>query len=146
MKIFLVGLWLTLVTLGGTYAAVVMMPVGQHAEAHTDSTLQTEKTRNVNVPVIVDGALQGYVGMQFSYVIEAAALKSLSVPPSIYLLDAAFSDVYMDKATDFNHLERMDLPAFTKRLVTETNARLGAPLIKDVLIETFNYTPKDVQN
>ena len=123
-----------------------MATPGSHAEAHADSTLQTEKTKNINVPIIVDGTLQGYVGMQFSYVIEATALKSLAVPPAVYLLDAAFSDVYMDKSTDFNHLDRMNLPAFTKRLVDETNARLGAPLVKDVLIESLNYTPKDIQN
>lgn len=146
MKLFLVGLWLTVVALGATYGAAVMAPAGSHAEAHAGPTLQTEKTKNINVPIIADGALQGYVGMQFSYVVEAAAAKTMPVSPAIYLLDAAFNDVYMDKTADFEHLERMDLPAFTKRLVSETNARLGAPLVKDVLIESFNYTPKDVGN
>ena len=146
MKIFLVGLWLTLVALGATYGAALMAPAGQQAEAHTETTLQTEKTKTISVPIIMNGALQGYVGMQFSYVVEAAAARSVPVSPAIYLLDAAFSDVYMDKTTDFDHLERMDLPAFTKRLASETNARLGAPLVRDVLIESFNYTPKDVQN
>ena len=130
----------------GTYGAAVMAPSGSQAEAHPQATLQPDKTKTINVPIIVDGALQGYVGMQFSYVVEASAAKAMPVSPAIYLLDAAFSDVYMDKSTDFNHLDRMDLPAFTKRLVGETNARLGAPLVKDVLIESFNYTPKDVQN
>lgn len=147
MKIFLVGLWLTLVALGATYGGSMVGSGPTKAEAHGDAAeLHHEKTRNLNVPVIVDGALQGYVGMQFTYVIDAAQSKTLAVPPEVYLLDAAFNDVYMDKSTDFNHLERMDMPAFTKRLVEQTNAHLGAPLIKDVLIESFNYTPKDVQN
>ena len=145
MKIFLIGLWLTIVALGATYGAA-MMAASPHAEAHAEAALAHEKTRNMNVPIIADGALQGYVGMQFTYVIDAVVLKSLAVPPEAYLMDAAFNDVYMDKTTDFNHLDRMDLRAFTKKLADETNAHLGAPLIKEVLIESFNYTPKDVQN
>ena len=146
MKTFLVGLWLTLVALGATYGASMMGSGPTKAEAHGEADLHHEKTRTLNVPVIVDGALQGYVGMQFTYVVDGVLMKTLAVPPEVYLLDAAFNDVYMDKTTDFNHLERMDVPAFTKRLVDQTNAHLGAPLIKDVLIESFNYTPKDVQN
>ena len=147
MKLFLVGLWLTLVALGATYGASLMGSGGGKAEAHAEGAgLHHEKTRNINVPIIIDGALQGYVGMQFTYVMDGTVLKSLSVPPEVYLLDAAFNDVYMDKTTDFNHLERMDMPAFTKKLVGQTNTHLGAPLIKDILIESFNYTPKDIQN
>ncbi|MDX7950354.1 hypothetical protein P7D22_04075 [Lichenihabitans sp. Uapishka_5] len=147
MKIFLVGLWLTLVALGSTYGASLMGSNAGKAEAHADTAaLHHEKTRNINVPVIVDGALQGYVGMQFTYVVDSAVLKTVSVPPEPYLMDAAFNDVYMDKTTDFNHLDRMDMPAFTKLLVEQTNARLGAALIKDVLVESFNYTPKNVQD
>ncbi len=147
MKIFLVGLWLTIVALGATYGAALMGSSGSKANAHAElAELQHQKTRSLNVPIIVDGALQGYVGMQFTYVIDGAVLKTLQVPPEVYLLDAAFNDVYMDKTTDFNHLERMDLPGFTKRLVDQTNAHLGAPVIKDILIESFNYTPKDIVN
>lgn len=147
MKLFLVGLWLTLVALGATYGASMIGSGAGKAEAHAEGAeLHHEKTRNMNVPIIIDGALQGYVGMQFTYVMDGAVLKSLSVPPEVYLLDAAFNDVYMDKTTDFNHLERMDMPAFTKRLVAQTNAHLGAPLVKEVLVESFNYTPKNVQD
>lgn len=147
MKLFLVGLWLTLVALGATYGASMMGSGAGKAEAHSDTAeLHHEKTRNINVPIIKNGLLEGYVGMQFTYVMDGAVLKTLSVPPEVYLVDAAFNDVYMDKTTDFNHLERMDMPAFTKELVAQTNGRLGAALIKDVLIESFNYTPKNVQD
>jgi hypothetical protein len=145
LKTILIGLWLTVVALGAAFGSALMASAPPHAEgAGEAAALHAQKTRTVNVPIIIDGTLQGYVGMQFSYIVDPATSKTQSVSPEIYLLDAAFSDVYMNTTTDFRHLERMDLPAFTKRLVTETNAHLGAPIIKDVMIEAFNYIPKDV--
>jgi hypothetical protein len=146
LKNVLIGLWLTVVALGAAFGSALMASTPPPKDAHgAGEAVHAQQTRTMNVPIIVDGALQGYVGMQFSYVVDAAAAKSIAVTPEIYLLNTAFSAVYMDTATDFRHLERMDIPAFTKRLVAETNAHLGAPVIKDVMIEAFNYIPKDVQ-
>ena len=100
----------------------------------------------INVPLLSEGEVRGFLAAQFVFTTDANLAKSLQVSPEVYLLDAAFNDVYMDKTTDFNHLERMDVPAFTKRLVEQTNAHLGAPLVKAVLIDSFNYTPKNVQD
>ena len=144
MKVFLIGLWLTAVALGATYGAALMSASASSTETKAEGPpLQREKTRAVNVPIIVEGTVQGFVGMQFVYTIDAAVLKSLAVPPEAYLLDEAFGTVYSDKTIDFRHLERLDLPAFTKGLVDRTNARLGAPMIKDVLIESLSYIPKN---
>jgi hypothetical protein len=144
VKIFFVGLWLTVIALGATYGAALYAPSGSHDTAHAEATiLQHEKTRTMNVPIIVDGAVQGFIGMQFVFTIDAAVLKSLAVPPEVYLMDEAFSTIYMDKAFDFRHLEKFDLPKFTHHLVESTNAHLGAPMIKDVLIEAFSYIPKE---
>ena len=142
MKIILIGLWLTAVALGSTFGAAYLA-ASASSEPHVETAaLQHEKTRAVNVPIIIDGTVQGFVGMQFGYTIDAAVRKSIAVPPEAYLLDAAFERVYSDKTIDFRHLERMDLAAFTKGLVDATNAHLGAPVIKDVLIEALSYIPK----
>ena len=143
MKLLAVGLWVVLVALGCTYAAAIYMPqsTGQGA---AQVQLQVQKTRVINVPIIVEGAVQGFISMQFAYTIDAATLKSLQVPPEIYLLDEAFRAVYTDRTLDTHHVEKYDLAQLTQRLVETTNAHLGAPLIKEVLIENFSYVSKDV--
>ena len=143
MKTFLVGLWVALVALGSTYAAAVVLPGRVHPTAPSGTAvLQHEKTRVLNVPLVADGTVQGFMAMQFVFTIDAAALKSLQVPPEVYLLDEAFRTVYADKTLDFRHLEKYDLAKFTSHLVESTNAHLGTPLVKDVLIEDFSYIPK----
>lgn len=146
MKIFLIGLWLTAVALGATYAAALLSPSATHDAAKADTpALQHEKTRPINVPIIVDGGMQGFVGVQLGYTIDGVTLRSLPVSPEFYLLDAAFGAIYADKTIDFRHLERIDVPKLTKRLIDETNAHLGAPMVKDVFVEALSYIPKDSQ-
>ena len=145
MKTVLIGLWVLVVALGSTFGAATFLsrkPPATDAAAAT-GPLESDKTRVVNVPMIAGGAVKGFVSVQFAYTIEASVAKSLSVPPSIYLVDEAFRTLYSDPGFDFQHLERYDLAKFTKHLADSTNARLGGPLIKDVLIADMNYSPKD---
>ena len=105
--------------------------------------LQSQKTRVIDVPVLVDGALRGFVAAQFVLTEDGNVLKTLQVPPDAYLLDEAFRAIYSDAALDPRHVERYDLQKLTARLVKSTNDRLGAPVLKDVLIENFSYVDKD---
>lgn len=143
MKLVLIGLWLTLVALGSTYAAALYMSDRTGAAQAPASALQQEKTRVLNVPMIAGGKVQGFMSVQFVYTIDGAALKALTVPPEIYLLDEAFRTIYTDPTLDFNHLEKYDLAKLTNHLLASTNTHLGAPLIKEVLIADLSYVPKD---
>lgn len=145
MKVVLVGLWVIIVALGATYGAAVYLPVQTSSAkaAAVPSGLQYDKTRVLNIPMIADGVVQGFVAVQFAFTLDGATLKSLKVPPEIYLLDEAFRTIYTDERLDFHHLEKYDLAKLTSHLVEATNAHLGAPLIKEVLIENFSYIDKD---
>lgn len=144
MKLLLVGLWVTLVALGAAYGVsrYASEPGAQTASASA-VVLQSQKTRVINVPMVADGLVRGFVAVQFVFTMDANALKALPVPADVYLLDEAFRDIYSDTSLDPHHVDRYDLQKLTSRMVQNTNERLGAPLIKDVLIENFNYIDKD---
>lgn len=143
MKLFLIGLWLTLVALGSTFAAATYLSRPEAKAATPMMSLEHQKTRVLNVPVIADGIMQGFVSVQFVFTVDGTALKSLPVPPEIYVLDEAFRAIYADSNVDFKHLERYDLPKLTDRILKATNEHLGAPLIKDVLVSDLSYSPKE---
>ncbi len=144
MKLLLVGLWVTLVALGTAYGVSVYMPApGAQAKAATAVVLQSQKTRVINVPVVADGTVQGFVAVQFVFTVDSAAAKALQVPADVYLLDEAFRAIYSDNGLDPRHVEKYDLQKLTSNLVKSTNDHLGVPLIKDVLIENFSYIDKD---
>ena len=145
MKLLLSGLWVTAVALGSAYGMAKFSPgPGDAAKAAPAEVLQSQKTRVINVPVVIGGQLRGYVSVQFVFTEDTNLLKGLQVPPEVYLLDEAFRALYADTNLDPAHVEKYDLQKLTARLVKGTNDRLGAPLVKDVLIENFAYIEKDV--
>jgi hypothetical protein len=135
-------LWICAVTLGSAYTMIVIKT--RHAEAFAQGDkVGFEKTRPINVPMIANGSVQGYVVAQFSYTANGEDKKQASVPIEAFILDEAFKTLYADDKLDFRHLEKYDLPALTKYLIEKVNVRLNSPMLKDVLVEEFNYVAKE---
>jgi hypothetical protein len=137
-------LWICAVTLASAYATIAVKT--RHAEAAARAEIDKvgyEKTRAINVPMIANGAVQGYVIAQFSYTSNADDKKPVTVPIEAFLLDEAFKTLYADDKFDFKHLEKYDIAALTKNLMDKVNARLNGPVVKDVLVEEFNYIAKE---
>ncbi|WOJ88666.1 hypothetical protein RZS28_12675 [Methylocapsa polymorpha] len=135
--------WICVVTAASIYAG------GTFKLSRTEATeannrlegLEHKKTAPINVPMIVNGNIEGYVVAQFVYLIDSKNAKQLSVPLEAFIADEAFRTLYSDQM-DFNHLEKYDVPALTQELIRKVNQRLGGDIVKDVLVEEFNYVPK----
>ncbi len=135
--------WICIASLASAYVAATWKPGADQAKTAPQqaSHLEHKKTEPISVPMIADGNVAGYVVAQFVYLIDPQALKDSSTPPDAFIADEAFRRLYIDKV-DFNHLEKYDVAALTKDLVKKVNQRLGAEIVKDILIEQFNYVPK----
>lgn len=145
IKWVFVGLWMPIATAASGYATQYWLneQLGQGtAQEAKLGGLDYETLKPINVPILKDGALQGYVVAQLVFTADAEVLRSLSVPPHPFLIDEAFRVLYADRALDFQHLERYDLEALTKHLRQSANTRLGDDVIKEVLVEEFNYFDK----
>ena len=102
---------------------------------------ELQKTRVMNVPVIKDGKIQGYVIAQFSY--RLGKKDDQKMPPEPFLMDEAFSALYADDKLDFRHLETYDLKALTQRIKMKVNERIGASAIREVLVQDFTYIARE---
>jgi hypothetical protein len=145
IKVLATGLWVIIVALASSYAAV-LYKIGQPPSAVTDevATAQhSEKTRPISVPIIENGAVQGYIVTQLTYTLDPMLANKVTVAPEDFLLDETFRRLYSDTSIDFHHLERYDIAKLKNDLVQATNARLGVNLIKNILIEDFNFVIKD---
>ncbi len=144
MKLVIRCLWICVVTLASAYTMVVIKT--HHAEASVPSKIDRvgyEKTHPINVPIISAGKVQGYVIAQFAYTTSGDDGKKASVPIEAFLLDEAFKALYADEKLDFKHLEKYDVASLTKGLIQKVNVRLNGDVVKDVLIEEFNYISKE---
>lgn len=144
MKAMIAGIWTLIVSLGATYAVAYMgSPPPPGAAQAAKPVLEVEKTRVLNVPVISDGAVRGFIVAQFAYTVDPKQAKTLTVTPDVFLLDEAFRKIYADDHLDFLHLEKYDVNALTAYLVTATNQRLGMDIVHDVLVQDFTFVSKE---
>ncbi|WP_148212983.1 hypothetical protein [Methylocella silvestris] len=130
-------------TLTATYLGATWKSTAEQStdSPHSPERLDRKKTEPISVPVIADGNVAGYVVAQFIYLIDPEALNRLAAAPDAFITDEAFRKLYVEKI-DFAHLEKYDLPALTRFLTTQVNRRLGADIIKDILVDQFNFVSK----
>jgi hypothetical protein len=146
IKVVMLGVWLCAVTLGAAYGALTWATKSAeeaHQAAGEAAVLQQMQTKVLNVPVIKDGALQGYVLAQFVFTVETGKLKELSTKPEVVLVDEAFKLIYTGEAIDFRTMRRNDIATLSKLIMTNVNKRLGGAIVHDVLVQEFNYLPRD---
>jgi hypothetical protein len=145
IRLIATGVWICLVTIASSYAATLWQ-TETTPEADVDKFfggLQSVKTAMISVPVIASGAVQGYVMAQFTFTMKADLLRRMSVKPDVFLLDAAFRAIYSGDAAAIRGAQKQDLQALTTAIKSQVNGRFGDAFVDDVLIEKYNFLPKD---
>ena len=140
IKMILVAIWCSaMVAAGGFGAEYVMKMKAAKENAKPEIALETRKTRELNVPIIRDGAVKGYVVVQLNYVVDVEAAKKLPAAPDPFVIDETFQYIYGDEKIDFAHLDKLDLGKMTESLIQRVNTRLRANVITDMGVIECNF-------
>ena len=105
VRLLMTGVWACIVTVGESLAISYWKeghPALAPKQEYTDG-LAYEKTRVINVPMIADGSVQGYVVTQLAFTADAKMLRQLPVSPEGYVVAEAFRNVYGDEKIDFKN-------------------------------------------
>lgn len=144
IKMIIAGLWVCVITLGAAYGAFQWQANQKpESDAKPKTPKEAVKTRMISVPIINEGAVQGYVMAQLTFAVDAKIFKEMTIKPQEYLLDEAFKVIYSEGGIDFRNAKKQDLVGITTKIAENTNARLGQNLVEDVLIQELNYLPKE---
>lgn len=147
IKYILLGLWICGVTLGSSYGVIWWQAQQQQkkdaAGEQPKIEIEQVQTKRINVPVIANGALKGYVLAQFTFHLDAVAVKQMKVKPDIYLVDEAFKVIYSGTAIDFRDPQKPNFAALGKTIKDNLNARFGAGFVQDVLVQELTYLPQE---
>ena len=144
-KLLVLGVWLVAVSLGTSYvvASVMSGPAPEKGPSTYFAGLDYRRTDGISIPMIQDGAVRGYVLARFVYTIDGEVLASLAVPPEPFVLDEAFRTIYSMEGFDATRPERYDLAGLTSKIRDSVNARFGTAIVREVLVEQFDFLPKD---
>jgi hypothetical protein len=86
--------------------------------------------------------VQGYIVAILVFTADARLMHTLSVPPNAFVVDETFRQIYTDPAIDFKRLSRYNVTQRLAEIRKQVNARLGSDVVKDVLVEEFNFVAK----
>lgn len=145
IKTIAVGFWICLVTLASTWAGATYL--GGETKVEDDGhggpmdKLQQIQARPVSVPIIMDGAIQGYVMATTVFTIKKEMSDKLSVKPDAFIVDEVFRTFYDGEPIDFKRLKKPDVAEIAKRIKDKVNQRFGGQFVEDVLFEDLNYVP-----
>ena len=143
MKNVMAGFWVCAVTLASCYAAVTWIVGRAPAEEQTHyEGLQYKKLPAMNIPIVAEGAVQGYVIANLVFTADAKTLREISVPPEAFIQDEVFRHVYSDETLDFKKLSRYNVNGMIVNVREKINKRLGAEIVKEILVENFNFVDK----
>jgi hypothetical protein len=140
IKTLFIGVWACLITLAASYETTGLMRA--RAARPTLAALgavETRKSKEMNVPIIRDGMVKGYVVAQFSYVVDLAVADTLPIPPDAVFVDEAFRYIYDDDKIDFPHLEKIELGKLAATVMQKVNERMKARVIADVGVIECTY-------
>lgn len=144
IRLIATGVWICLATIAASYAAT-MWQTETTPEEEVDKFfggLESVKTSLISVPVIVSGAIKGYVLAQFTFTMKSKLMRRMSVKPDVFLLDSAFRAIYGTEAVLLRSGRKQDLEALTTAIKSHVNGRFGEALVEDVLIEKYSFLPK----
>lgn len=144
LRIILLGLWICAVALGAFIFALRMPPKSLIGGGHisVESTLDYERTKVLDIPIIRENELKGYVVAQFVYVIDskAGAVLGNSILAD-YINDALFEKFY-GSYTTADQIDKVDVKLLKTELMADINKRLPKPFLKDLIVAHFSYYTK----
>jgi len=143
IKLLGTGIWVSLVTLATVFGVLQWQKMSvADASPENDRKLEELRTKAINVPIIGDGIIQGYMVAQFVLTVDGNITKKISISPEAYVLDEAFKTIYAGEQVNFQNMKKQDLPVLAKKLGENVNKRLGLDLVQEVLIDQLSYIPK----
>lgn len=145
IKFIAAAVWICVATLGAVFYSFQI--AGAHGVGEKPKPmlggLDYVKTDIISVPLVRDARIDGYFLTKLVYTVEPEQIKKLSIPAEALITDQVYSYLYANPQIDFTRKETVDLDAFRAAIRDTINARVGAPLVHEVLIDQINFLAKE---
>ncbi|MFG1480376.1 hypothetical protein V5F53_17230 [Xanthobacter sp. V4C-4] len=144
IRFLIIGIWVCMVALASSYAAAYWV-TGADSTKSEDSYLAGLEYRRlpvVTIPMIIDGSVKGYVVAKLVITADAGELRKLPIDPSIFAVNAAFQEIYVNGRIESGKMSKYNLPDMLARIKQATNAHLNGDVVHEVLVDSLNFIDK----
>lgn len=143
VKILAAGIWVCLVTLGAVYVSISMATAPAEVAEDTSTPLQLVPGESITIPLIADGAVNGYFLTRISFMMNADKLKNQELPVTEFMTDELFTLLVGNKMADITRVSSFDVEAFREQIKTSMNEQLGDDMVEKVLIEQLDFVSRE---
>ncbi len=138
----LLGIFAALSALGGTWLSDnVSLFRKNDTESSAKYVYQVKKAGTLNVPLLRQGELKGYLVIRLAYATDGQITSVDSNTLESLVQDEAFRTLYSDTSIDPQKLGQFDLSGLGKKLAERIRTRISSDSFKDILISEFTYVP-----
>ena len=107
------------------------------------SALELVKGETITVPVIGNGAVNGYFLGRISFMMHKDMIAGLNLPITEMTTDELFSLLVGNKMIDVSNIKAFDPGAFREEIKKGMNERLGGEYVAEVMLEQLDYLSKE---
>ncbi|MDP3525263.1 MAG: hypothetical protein Q8S27_11835 [Hoeflea sp.] len=144
IKLLITGVWICGVALASVYFSV--QTANKKDQIEPDPAmfggLETVRGEITSIPVISDGAVQGYFLTRLSYTLDGEKAKKLTIPVPDLVTDTLYTALVGEQVIDFSRKKKFDLEGFKTQIKDKLNARLGEVVFHDVIVEQIDFLSK----
>ncbi|MDQ0319181.1 hypothetical protein QO002_001319 [Pararhizobium capsulatum DSM 1112] len=144
LKLVFVGVWVCAVTLGSVYYSMqqASAPVVSDADAERKALQEYVPGELITVPVITDGAVQGYFLTKLSFAVDKNKIKTLHVPLKESVTSALYDILVGQRLINVADTSNFDLANFKTKVKEGLNKDFEDEIIFEVLVEQLEYLSK----
>ena len=144
IKTVVIGLWVCIIALGSLMLAIKMgsEPKPAAATEESSSSIDFDRTDVMSVPILADGKVDGYIIAQLVYTVDSNVKNKLHVPLGLIVNDAVFNAFY-GSYSDTKRIEHVKFEDVKQKIIDGVNQRFPEPVVKDLMVEQFNFIPAD---
>ncbi len=145
IRLIFIGLWVCLVTVLSIYGTAYWAAGSTDGKGDVTFASGPEYRRlpNLNVPMIIDGSVKGYVIAKLIYTADAGQLQRLGIDPTTFVTSVAFNEFYMNGRVDTGKLSKYNFKEMLDNIKKASNEKLNGEVVQDVLIDSINYIDKN---
>lgn len=144
LKLVFTGIWVCAVSLGSVYFSIqhASAPIVSDADAERRAAQEYVPGEMITVPVITDGAVQGYFLTKLSFAVDKAKAKHLDVPLKEAVTSALFDILVGQKLINVADTSKFDFANFKTAVKDGLNKQFHDEVIYEVLVEQLDYLSK----
>ncbi|QLF69390.1 flagellar basal body-associated FliL family protein [Peteryoungia desertarenae] len=143
VKILAAGIWVCLVTLGAVYFSISMATAPAEVAEEQATPLQLVPGESITIPLIADGAVNGYFLTRISFMMNADKLKNQELPITELMTDKLFTLLVGNEMADITRVSSFDVEAFREQIKTSMNEQFGEGMVERVLVEQLDYVSRE---